>query len=131
MPWPSARSAATKMCEKRKNGVILPQEAAEHAVDPDYINHNHNTVMDNTAFCKVLHILWHETSRSSIYSFRMAKQLVPKALNSITISNICCYFQHYCQYMDAYGKYVSSALVFGQYSGLLDMASTSGKLNMQ
>lgn len=40
-------------------------------------------------------------------SFGMAKQLVPKALNAITITNIRHYFQHCYRYMDAYGKYIA------------------------
>jgi len=49
MPRASARSAAATRRENQKNGIISPQEAAELAADPTYIDATYNTI-DNSAF---------------------------------------------------------------------------------
>ncbi|KAE9385106.1 hypothetical protein BT96DRAFT_1092754, partial [Gymnopus androsaceus JB14] len=56
-----------------------------------------------------IELVWGQTKRTFREEtdglFAMAKKLVPKSLDSITITNIRRYFQHCYRYMDAYGKH--------------------------
>ncbi|KAJ3779791.1 hypothetical protein GGU10DRAFT_337718, partial [Lentinula aff. detonsa] len=49
MPRPSARSAAAAQHEKRKKGILTPQETAEFYANPTYINATHNTINNSTS----------------------------------------------------------------------------------